>query len=147
MRYSSSQVKFNYRGLDQVLNLIHYKIKESLPFAREYVPNYIHSAEDLFYFLKSKLIYKSDPKGIELLQSFPALMLDNYHGIAGAGDCDCFVIAGAASLHSIGIPYTIELAGNGKNPTHIYLAVHGKCFDLTRPKFGQCPKYKHYWTA
>ena len=143
----SSRLDLEYKDLDQVIRLIRAKIKESIPFARKTVPNYIHTAPDLFDWLKKKLVYIPDPKGIELLQSMQSLFLDNYHGIKGGGDCDCFVVTGAACLEAMGIDYKIVLSGNGKSPTHVFLMVGPDCFDLTRPEYGICPKYKRYWNA
>lgn len=100
---------------------------------------------EVFDFLKSEVVYKHDPPGVELLQSMPTLFSeDNVHGIYGAGDCDCFTTASLASLcvkgYNSGLG--IYLVGRSKDaPVHIYAAIHSIPFDLTNNKLGQ---ERHY---
>jgi len=75
-------------------------------------------------------------------------MLDNWHGMPGAGDCDCFTIAATSCFIVNSIPCEIVLAGNVKDePTHIYnYCKYGNnwiAFDLTEPNFGQERPYKY----
>lgn len=142
----TTRKELNYKGLAQVKKLIQLKISESIPFAANFVPGYIQTPEDCFMWLKTKTRYEHDPAGVELLQSFQSLILDNFHGVPGAGDCDCLTIAGAAALQTRRRPANVKLiyAGNGDNPTHIFLTVNEKAFDLTLQNFGECRNYRNY---
>jgi hypothetical protein len=135
-----------FKNLSQVKRLIGLKITESNQFAANFVPSYIKTAEDCFMWLKTKTTYLNDPPGIELLQSFQSLILDNYHGVPGAGDCDCLTIAAAATLNTRPrpIPFKIIYCGNGKAPTHVFLSANGTAFDLTTNSFGALRPYKRY---
>lgn len=100
--------------------------------------------------LKSDTTYVHDPVDIELLQSMQTMLSkNNYHGIFGAGDCDCFTIAAAACFVVAGLPSCIILAGNGQQPTHIYNLVYiarynsWLPFDLTENIIGSERKYKN----
>lgn len=89
----------------------------------------------------------NDPRGIELLQTFQTMMLNNYHGIPGAGDCDCFTIAATSCFIASGNRCEIILAGNYSDEfTHIYNRVYygGTYvgFDLTEPFFAYERPYK-----
>ena len=129
-----------YKDLNDTLRHIRLQIEESIPFAESYVPQ-CSSPADLFHWLKPQLNYRKDPKGKELLQSFPTLMENNYYGIPGTGDCDCFSIAmcAATSVQSWkGMKIWIKLAGRNKhNAVHIWSGVdiNGKSYalDLTNP--------------
>lgn len=146
MKMKTTRLTATFENLNQVKGFIELKISESLQFAANYVPGYIQSPRDCFDWLKSKTSYINDPPGVELLQSFQSLMLDNYHGVPGAGDCDCLTIAGAATIatRKKPAPYKIVYSGNGKTPTHVFLSVRGIAFDLTTPDFGTLRTYKHY---
>jgi transglutaminase-like putative cysteine protease len=97
------------------------------------------------------LVYKNDPPGIELLQSFPSLMNDNYWGIPGAGDCDCFTIAALACAAARSIPARAVIVGNSSQaPTHVYCQylVDGRWidFDLVSSDYGTTKPYKYKQT-
>jgi len=143
----TARIDVNANTLQDLIRLIKYKIQESKKFAVQFIPNYIHTPEDLFIFLKYKTSYMKDPKEFELLQSMQSLFEDNYHGVPGMGDCDCLTITGAASLYAIGSPYNLILAGNKSSPSHIFLKISGsnEYFDLTRNNFNELPRYKNYW--
>lgn len=144
--HKSSRAEITYNDLAQVKRLINLKIAESMPFAANFVPSYIQSAQDCFMWLKTKTVYQLDPPNFELLQSFQSLIHDNYHGIPGAGDCDCLTIAGAATLatRKKAIPYKVVYSGNGKNPTHVFLYADGVPFDLTHNRMGEVSPYKRF---
>lgn len=106
------------------------------------------NARDIYRQLKAHTTYKNDPPGIELLQSLPTLLDDNYWGSPGLGDCDCFTIAFTACCKAKGVPVKIILAGRKPNEfTHIYnlAKMNGSWFDadLTEPGFSQRRYYKH----
>ena len=129
-----------YDDLNDVLRHIRLQIEESIPFAQSYVPSF-NSPVDLFHWMKPQLHYRKDPAGKELLQSFPTLIKNNYYGIPGTGDCDCFSIAmcsASAVQNWKGMKVWIKLAGRNKaNAVHIWSGVDidGKSYplDLTNP--------------
>lgn len=115
-------MKAKYANADLPLTMqgIKKQIKDSIPFAKTFVPNF-GNPKDIFYFLKRNTTYKNDPPGIELLQSMQTLFENNYYGKPGYGDCDCFTISYTATCLAQGIPVCIVLAGRKKNQfVHIY---------------------------
>jgi hypothetical protein len=85
-----------------------------------------------------------DPQGTELLQSMPSMFSSkNKHGIYGAGDCDCIVIAALACLEVKNFKKKgIVLAGRSRTtPVHIYNYVNGVPMDLTNEHFNKERKY------
>ena len=90
------ELKKRYNDLDDTLKHIRLQIEESIPFAQTFVPKF-SNPQSLFIWLKPYLNYREDPRGVELLQSFPTLIQSNFYGIPGAGDCDCFTIAQTAA--------------------------------------------------
>jgi len=141
--------KIPYPSFYEVMN--HYfrnQVIDSYDYAVNNVPLFAHP-KDLFQYLKFRTTYLNDPSGNELFQSFQTMMDDNYHGISGAGDCDCFTIAALASMKAQGWnDLRIYLAGkNPKFPQHIYAGIlfEGKeyVFDLTNPYFDQQRKYPY----
>ena len=129
-----------YVDLNDVMRHIRLQIEESIPFAESYVPQF-RSPIDLFHWLKPQLKYRKDPQGKELLQSFPTLIKNNFYGISGTGDCDCFSIAmcsATAIQQWKGMKVWIKLAGrNRSQAVHIWSGVdiNGKSYplDLTNP--------------
>jgi transglutaminase-like putative cysteine protease len=78
----------------------------------------------------------------------PTLMHNNFYGIPGAGDCDCFTITAVACCKVERIPVRIVVVGNTpKNPTHVYCEVldGGRWvpFDLCSPFYGDTKKYRY----
>lgn len=142
MRY-----KEKYTNLQTTVNAIGTQIADSIPFAQTWLPGGSMTPSQLFWLLRQNTTYKNDPPGIELLQSMPSLFEDNYWGIPGAGDCDCFTITAAACCIDKHIPCRLAIVGNGKLPTHIYLEVKDNGswvpFDLVNPNYGEVKKYKY----
>jgi len=141
------QLKEKYTTLQRTLDCMQTQIEESLSFARNFVPRG-ETPRSLFALLKQHTTYRNDPPGVELLQSMPTLMHNNYYGIPGAGDCDCFCIAAVASCKVENIPVRIVIVGNTeKNPTHVYCEVldNGRwtAFDLCSPFYGETKKYRY----
>ena len=142
-------LKKKYVSLNETLSAMRLQIAEGIPFAKEWAPA-LSNPNDLFLWLKPQLIYKNDPPGIELLQTLPTLIKDNYYGVAGMGDCDCFCIAALTTAFVQNWPrstqYYIVLAGrNPKNAVHIWVEIeyNGKNYiiDLTNPLPGQKRPY------
>ena len=141
-------LKKKYKDINDTLRHIRLQIEESKPFARKFMPQ-CKTPADLFFYLKPYLKYKHDPKGVELLQSMPTLLTNNYYGVSGSGDCDCFVISACASTlqqNWKNCKTWIKLAGRSRrNPVHIWsgVTINGKDYalDFTNP----IPNYERYY--
>lgn len=144
------QKVFKYRSTAQALLALKQQVIDSMPAAASL--NLDGSTKGIFYELKRLLTYVPDPAGRELLQQLDTLLNTNglnFHQKAGAGDCDCFTIAGLAVLLNAG--YTdlqVVIAGHVKQaPVHIWLRVRPLGwpdylnFDLTQKDFNT---YRHY---
>lgn len=140
------RIKMPYRSLKHTLQMIKAQALEGLPYVKKEIPGKMPPS-DLFDYLKERLTYRHDPKGIELVHSPRTLFEDNYHGISGAGDCDDFSMLAIAALKAQGVPekdINVVLTGRNKyTPKHIYLSVYGTPFDLTNNFFGQERKYPY----
>lgn len=127
--------KKKYVDINDTLNHIRLQVSEGINYAQNNVPLFLYPA-DLFYWFKSRTTYKNDPEGIELLQSLPTLMENNFWGKSGAGDCDCTSIAILTALQKqkFGKKCWIKLAGRNKNtPVHIWSGIdlsNGKEYSL-----------------
>ena len=115
---------------------IRQQVIDSLEFCVNEMPRF-DDPEQMFKALKNMVTYKNDPPGTELLQSVPTLFKNNYWGISGAGDCDCFSILVLSMCVAHGWnKQEIILAGRSKlMPVHIWTVVYvdGKRYamDLT----------------
>jgi len=141
------ELKEKYTTLQRTLDCMQLQIEESLSFARNFVPRG-ETPRSLFTLLKQHTTYRLDPPGVELLQSMPTLMHNNFYGISGAGDCDCFTITAVACCKVEKIPVRIVVVGNtAKNPTHVYCEVmdggRWVAFDLCSPFYGDTKKYRY----
>jgi len=139
-----------YRGINQTLEAIREQILDSYDYC---AGNFsARTPEGLFKLIKANVTYHDDPKGVELLQSSQTLFEDNYHGVRGAGDCDCFTITALASLMVNGFTDNeIVLAGkSSRQPSHIYCRTwyNGEWYvlDLTEPFFNKERNYKYRQT-
>jgi hypothetical protein len=138
---------FGQTDIHQTIWGIRMQIQDSLPFARKWCQ--YTEPRMIWRQLKSVITYNSDPPDIELLQSLPTLLNDNYWGKSGFGDCDCFTIAYTSCCIAKGIPVKIVLCGHRPNEfSHIYnlVQVNGEWVeaDLTQPTFASARKYKNY---
>lgn len=136
-----------YKSLDHTLKAMAVQIQDSLDYADKFLPIET-SVDEIWRILKDNLVYKHDPPGIELLQSFPTLMEDNYWGVPGAGDCDCFTIAAISCAVVRGFPSRAVVVGNSKEaPSHIYAELwDGRkwvIFDLVNTTLGEAKGYKY----
>lgn len=140
--------KYKYRDIDHTINQLRRQVIDSYDFASETCPVF-NSPEDLFYWLKTQVLYKNDPPGVEFLQTMKTLYSDNKYNRAGEGDCDCFVITTLACMKVNGWDNIfIVLVGRNKGrPAHIYsgVEVNGKMhyLDLTNPYYNMERKYKY----
>jgi hypothetical protein len=111
------------------------------------IPSSFSNAESIFYFLQAITVYQDDPPDTELIQDAKSIFENNYYGIPGMGDCDCFTVLSISALLSRGYKKSdlnIVLAGRHKHtPVHIWLQVQGIDFDLTEPFFGVKRNYPY----
>lgn len=115
------QVQVPYQNLTHTLLCLKIQVQDSMPYVKNYIPDYIETPRQLFYYLRSQTQYKKDPKGTELLQMVPTLM-----DRGGKGDCDCFTILALACQHYLNfLPHYVALVGNNSfTPSHIYTEVY-----------------------
>lgn len=134
------------RNINQVLSGVRTQIIDSVQFCVDNFSGF-ESAEQLFKVLKSCTTFEHDPKDIELIQSAQTLFHNNFHGMPGAGDCDCFTVLACACFIANGWgEFDIVLAGRKKSyPVHIYTQVNDGSgmipFDLTEAFIGSERKY------
>lgn len=138
-----------YQNLNHALKLFKLQVLEGIPYAQTECPKF-DTPEAAFDWLKLRTKYKNDPKGTELFQTLPTLLENNFHGITGHGDCDCFTIAilsilAANNFKNIGI---VLVGRNRFNPVHIYAYyVNDKgekqFLDLTNKYFDQTRYYPY----
>jgi len=142
------ELKKPYDDINDTLRHIRLQVEDSRNFARKFVPEF-KSPETLFFWLKPYTSYKLDPKGVELLQSFPTLILNNFYGVSGAGDCDCLTIAQTAACMVQSWPNAklwIKLAGRNKlYPGHIYGGVDFKGREVALDLTNKLPNYERYY--
>lgn len=141
------KLKKRYVDINDTLKHIRVQVLHSIPYARKNVPVFSDPWE-LWRWLNDRLIYKNDPPNVELLQSFKTLIQDNYHGIPGAGDCDCFTIAflTVASVQGWGCPLWIKLAGREKDaPVHIWGGLTWKGKDIPLDFTEKRPEKERYY--
>jgi len=131
-----------YAGIDETMYYIKIQIIDSLKYALDNTPKF-QNPEQLFTWLKNKVVYKNDFQNHELLQTMPTLFENNAHGIPGAGDCDCFTITTCACMIAQDWDNIyIDLVGRAKShPVHIYSDIiwkgERKVLDLTNKNFNQ----------
>jgi hypothetical protein len=132
-------IRVPYKDINQTLNGIHRQVVDSLDYCANNMPIY-PDPQSMFYGLKQLIKYHNDP----------TLFENNWWGIPGAGDCDCFsiLVLSMACVHNFG-PQRIVLCGRSRiAPVHIFtqLKVNGdwKTLDLTRPLYNTHKPYKFY---
>jgi len=141
-------LKIPYTDINATMRGIIQQTVDSLSYCKKEMPRF-SSPEQMFVNLKNMVTYRHDPPGIELLQSVPTLFENNFHGIPGAGDCDCFSILLLAMCVVHGWnDQQIVLAGRTKlAPVHIWIRVNygGTWYDmdLTQPYFNTKREYKY----
>lgn len=129
-----------YISLEDTLLGLKRQVADSVSYAKDHIPSF-NTPEELFYWLRSRVKYTSDPKGIELLQSARTLITGSRLGTPWAGDCDCFTILSLASLianHFVPV-YVILVGRQPNNAVHIYAGVEDGGivpFDLTNDEYG-----------
>lgn len=130
--------KINYPAdFGSVIKYLRAQVLDSVDQLEEdYPKGSFQSAPEIWQAFKPKLKYVNDPPEAELFQCYHTLFYKNFHGIPGAGDCDCFSILAAAAAISSGLPYNIVLASRYRDaPIHIYTTIENKVVDFTRRDF------------
>jgi hypothetical protein len=129
--------KLPYQDINDTLRKLKIQVVDSLAYARENIP-LCKDPETLFYYLKQRVHFKNDPRGVELLQTMQTLFKNG-----GRGDCDCFVITCLAACIVQGNGWQdliVTIAGRSKvAPVHIWSGINWKgqyyAMDLTERKF------------
>jgi len=129
-----------YVDINDTLRHIRLQVKEGMPWAKQNIPYFVNPVE-MYHWLRIRTKYVNDPPNVELLQTAETLFDNNWHGIPGAGDCDCFSVLTLTALckQKWKHPMWIKLAGRNKQyPVHIWAGcdVDNKeiAMDLTQPK-------------
>jgi len=143
------KARMPYKNINHTLKSIKRQIIDGLPYALNECPQF-DTPEQIFNWLKLRTTYKNDPKGIELLQSLPTLLEENWHGRTGHGDCDCFTIAAMTLLVANGFKnlYVVLVGRNRYTPVHIYCGIIDRdgvfrVLDLTNKRYDQERYYPH----
>jgi len=113
-----------YKDINHTLQSLKKQVFDGLPYAVEHCPKF-ETPDRLFYWLKSRVTYKNDPEGVELIQTLPTLLNNNWHGSTGYGDCDCFTTAALTLLVASGFKniYVVLVGRNRFTARHIYCGV------------------------
>ena len=139
--------EYRYKSLLDILRQIKKLAYQDKNYMASVLPLNIGPAE-LFTILKNNTTFKNDPPNTELLQKPSTLLENNYHGIPGAGDCDCFTTLVISSCLALNYPVAkikIVLGGYNKSEAvHIYNMIYNKPFDLCQPFFDMKKKYPFY---
>lgn len=136
-----------YTDINATMKGIRVQVIDSIAWTMDNMPKF-SNPEQMFNQLKSMVTYRNDPPGVELLQSVETLFKNNYWGIPGAGDCDCFsILVLTACICNGWNDQRIILAGRSKlAPVHIWTEVkyNGKWYsmDLTQPYVNSTREYK-----
>ena len=111
-----------YKDIHRTMTGVKIQIMDSLDYMDSFLPSIPkYDVKRLWMLLKPTVRYKDDPKGRELLQTSETLYDNNFHGLPGAGDCDCFTITTTAACIILNFPCKICLVGRTKKePVHIY---------------------------
>lgn len=140
MLYDVIEFREPYKNINTTLYWLVEQAKTGIPYCREAFPEFRDPAE-MYQYFNGRVTYHNDPPGVELIQSPGTMFENNYFGISGAGDCDCFVtlLLSACWANGWGETY-ICLYGNSKKfPSHISMMIifDGRPYymDLTEKKF------------
>lgn len=136
------QFKENYKSLDKTIFWIIEQAKAGAPYMKQF-PKFKNPCK-IFSYFKKITTFHSDPPGIELIQHPHTLFEENYHGISGAGDCDCFSTLLLSYCIANKLPCDIILYGNSrKYAKHIAIDIMGVTIDLTSPSCNFERPYKY----
>lgn len=145
MKYEIIEFREKYKDIDTVVYWIIQQAISGIPYCINSFPQMSNPCEIYDYF-RSIIKFQYDPKGIELIQHPYTLFENNYHGIRGAGDCDCFstLLLSYAMAQKI-YPVSIMLYGRTKKqPTHIAIKMKDTIVDLTMSRCNCERDYKYF---
>lgn len=144
-KYTATLIKSNYDTSDIVRAILEADktaYKDVINFAANgYRGNALDYCKSLFNFIVSKINYKEDEPGQQLVKMPARLMKEKQ------GDCKSFSIFAAACFKALHIPYSYRFVSFSALPiyTHVYLIIHlpGQdiIFDTVYKKFNQQKKY------
>lgn len=146
--YDTYEFKESYKDINTTLYWLVEQAKAGIDYCKRQFPAF-SSPIEMFYYLKPRVTFHKDPPGTELIQSPGTMFENNYHGVPGAGDCDCFVTLLLACAWANGWPGSkIVLTGNRKrSPSHIYVIQEWNgeqiILDLTEPSPNSERQYKY----
>ena len=143
-----AELKEKYTNLDRTLAGLRQQVIDSLNYCSEQ-NFYYDTPRQMYYNMLTRITYKNDPPGVELIQTVPTLFENNFYGIPGAGDCDCFTVLTLAIGAVNNWQQRVVLCGRDKkNAVHIFSQVYfngsWQTVDLTRGLFNAHKKYKFY---
>lgn len=95
----------------------------------------------LLTWVKRKMLYIPDPKGVEALHN-PAMIAEAIHaGRMVYGDCDDMSLYLATLMKSIGLSPSFRAVGyNGNQYQHVYVFCEGMKLDATRDEWNERPR-------
>lgn len=140
MLYDTIELRKPYKNINEVLFYIVEQAKIGVNYCKNSAPKF-NDPQKLFNYYNHRVIYKNDPPNTELIQSAGTLFENNFHGIPGAGDCDCFATLLLSSLWANGMNenYIVLYGRSKRHPSHISIMTvfNGNDFylDLTEKKF------------
>jgi hypothetical protein len=140
-------ITVHYTDINATMKGIRTQVIDSIEYAQNNLPRF-KNPEQMFNVLKQMTTYRNDPPGVELLQSVGTLFENNYWGVSGAGDCDCFsILVLTCCLVNGWNNQEIILAGRSRlAPVHIWTRVKfkGRWYDvdLTQPYINSVRPYK-----
>lgn len=140
MEYETIEFKEKYTDINEVLYWLVEQAKVGVPYCVEKFPQFKDPAE-MYYYFSNRVQFHADPPATELIQSPGTLFEDNYFGIPGAGDCDCFVclLLACGWANNWQECYIVLYGRSKKWPSHISLMImHDgrECYmDLTESGF------------
>jgi hypothetical protein len=138
-------LKIPYQDINETLKGLHIQVVDSLDWCAYNLPDY-KNPRQMYYDLLPRIKYKNDPPGVELIQSVPTLFENNYWGVSGMGDCDCFSVLTLAVGCVHKWKQRVVLCGRSHDaPVHIFSQVYweGKwrTLDLTARLYDT---HRHY---
>lgn len=146
MEHEVLKYKIPYNSLNDTLEALTIQAMLSVNYcAQKWGTN--NSLSRIFTIVKQNTTYVNDPRDVELIQSVPTLIENNYHGIPGAGDCDCFSVFLIALLIANGFqPNQIFIVLQGrtiKTPSHIFIECENKYLDATENHYNTMRNYPY----
>lgn len=140
MLFETIEFKKQYTNINEVLYWLVDQAITGVPYCEEAFPEFKDPAE-MYYYFRDRVTYHNDPPGVELIQSPGTMFENNYFGIPGAGDCDCFVTLLLSACWANGWDkcYILLYGRSRKHPSHISMCIEhdnrSYYMDLTEKKF------------